>query len=102
MALRDLAKAGGPAAGIVAGVDRLDVEGEEASQGARVVDHRRAGQIEEKRTVVDGVAREEDARPLLPEPDAAGGVSGQVEHLEGPIPEIDHVPVPDRRREGRA
>ncbi len=87
---------------LVAAVDHSDGQVTQAAHGGDIGLDVAALQFVEQRPVVDRVAGEQHATPRLPEPDAAGGVAREVEHLERAIAEVDDVAVGEQRGRRRS
>jgi hypothetical protein len=88
----------------VASVDDAHREVAQPAHGGDVRLDVAALELVEQRAVVDRVTREQHAAGGLPESDAAGGVAGEVEHLERAVAEVDDIVVGEQcgRRRGGA
>lgn len=63
----------------------------QASHRRAVVTEVRPVELVEQRSVIDRVAGKQDASALLPQADATRGMTREVDHLERPVAQVDHV-----------
>src|SRR5262245_35911814 len=89
----DLAEAGRAEAREMAAMNHAYAQGAEPLHGREIVVAVRVIGVVDQRTVIDSVAREEDAGRALEQADAAGGMAGRVDDLESAIAEIHDVAV---------
>src|SRR5579883_3006288 len=88
-----MAQALAPEARVVARMDDPRRQTLEPPHGGEIGADVAAGDVIEDRPVVNGISGEERAARGFPQADAPRRMSGQVQHLERPVAEVDDIPL---------